>query len=65
MFCLLLRVSVNAHEEDRVGGTFIDEVHEREVGDEAARLSGPRRTEAEDSGSSSRDGTCKQCFIKR
>lgn len=40
-FGLLLGVSVDAHEENGVGGTFVDDVHEREVGHESSRLCGP------------------------
>lgn len=45
---LLLGVPVDSHEEDGVGGTFVDEVHEGEVGDEAAWLRRPRGTEPKD-----------------
>lgn len=47
---LLLRVSVDAHEQHGGGGSLVDDVYEGEIGDEPARFRGPRRTEPEDGG---------------
>lgn len=38
---LLLRVSVDAHEQHGGGGSLVDDVYEGEIGDEPARFRGP------------------------